>query len=284
MSRRVPPTINVITSSESESDLTTASSSTATSGLDGSSNGRRAPPSLSKTSVQKDDDIPELIPTQLENTLSSINPSEKISELLSNPDALNTVMSGMQSNPQAASMVRTMINDPTARREVTRMIEQSGADIELMKSLNPKANKHRGDRPKRKEIMKLQKQAKSMMKTANEGTLIKMVKITVSRQLKEIEIASPSYPDGCLAKITTSPGHILGMKEFTYKHPKDGTEQYLTLLYVEDDKSGQNKLVKRKFGAEYGREVLIIGGTVDNPSSMSIGNLNEIQELKVIGD
>jgi hypothetical protein len=195
---------------------------------------------------------------------------------------IEDMMAHVQANPQAASMVRGMINDPAARREMNRLIQNTGADLQMMDALNKgKAKKHRNERPKRKEILKMQKQNKGLLKQPKLASL-KVIKITCSRQVKQIEVPTETFPDNCLSKITSDTNAVLGIKEFVY-HPGGNVnlDEYVTMLYVEDSKR-VNKLIKQKFGAEYGSEVLVIGGTVDNPGELTPEAFAKLPTLKLV--
>lgn len=262
MSRRVPPTHqSILTNIE---DLPPVDGKSFAE----SAFSRRVPPSAVTDNKTEIEDVPELVASSSEvssnaPSLTEIMNDDKFGEILSKPNMIEEMMSQVQANPQAASMVRGMVNDPAARREMNRLIQSTGADLQMMNSLNKRKNAHRNDRPKRKEILKLQKTNKSLVKTPKLPTL-KILKITASRQVKQIDVPTDTFPHCCLAKITTDTDAILGVKEFLYL--VDGKEKCLTLLYVEDSK-GCNKLIKQKFGAEYGREVLVVSGSVDNPDN-----------------
>lgn len=253
----MPPTFDALSQSNVDQPTTPSQPNQSSS--------RRMPPPSSAVTIT---DLPEAdeVPTLVETPPPSFD-GDKFGELLSQPNAIEEMMSHVQANPQAASMIRGMVNDPAARREMNRLIQNTGADLQMMDSLNKRKNKHRNERPKRKEVMKFQKQNKALVKTAKVASF-KVIKITASRQLKPIEVPTETFPHCCLIKICTDANATLGVKEFTYLDRK-GCDQYVTLLYVEDAK-GVNKLIKQKFGAEYGREVLVLSGTVDNPSELSI--------------
>ena len=193
--------------------------------------------------------------------------SDAFSEMVSKPGALEEMMSHMQSNPAAASVISDTLRNPDAKREMTKLIQDSGADLQLMNSMNPRKSKHRGDRPKRKEILKMQKQNKSLLKKV-EVPVIKAVKITVSRQINQIELPSDLFPDCCSSRLSTNPdGEVLGFKEFSFQNPGE-SEKYITVMHIEGSKA-TNKLIKRTFGMELGREIIMINGTIDQPSDMT---------------
>lgn len=270
MSRRVPPTfvpaeVAVQPNYQADEPPPVAESS------------RRVPPS--RTTIQdlpEPDEAPTLVAGPSTPTEIGLGFNEdKFGEILAKPNMVEEMMAHVQSNPQTASMVRNMVNDPAARREMNRMIQNTGADLQMMNSL--KKNKgHRNERPKRKEILKLQKQNKALMRAPKVDSM-KLIKITIGRKLNQIEVPSEGFPHNCVSKISTDPDAILGIKVFNYL--VDEKEQYVTLLYVEDSKR-VNKLIKAKFGAEYGGEVLVLSGTVDNPSELTPDQFNKLPVLK----
>lgn len=240
-------------------------------------NNRRVPPTRIVQESPLEYHIPNGPIVQEGPNISEGFSPEGFSEIISKPGAIEEMMAHVQNNPQASSMIRDMISNPDAQREMTKIIQESGADIELMKKMNPRKNKHQNERPKMKEVKKMKKMNKKLTKPRTIPTM-KGIKITMSRQVNPIDIPSENFPDSCLSKISTNAGDTLSFKEFKY-----GNDKYITVLYVEGDKR-PNKLIRKTFSQELGKEVIIINGTVDQPSEMTPIMFKSLPALTKIED